>query len=327
MRIAIVNDSALAREALRRVVLSVPEYSIAWVAEDGESAVCLAAGDRPDAILMDLIMPGVDGVEATRRIMAETPCPILIVTASVTSNFTKVAEAMRLGGIDAVNTPAIGTGLTVSGADGLLAKLEKIARGRWHTLPPGIETGLPPIVAIGASTGGPAALERILSDLPAGFPAAVIVVQHLAADFTPGLIKTLRERTRLSVRAVTERTVVEAGVVHVACTNDHMVLNSARQLVYAREPVSYAFRPSVSELFASLAERWPRPGVGVLLTGMGTDGAVGLLKLRQKGWRTIAQDEATCVVYGMPKQAAELKAADRILPLSLIAGAILAGVK
>ena len=140
-------------------------------------------------------------------------------------------------------------------------------------------------------------------------------------------MKTLRERTRLNVRAVTERTVVEAGVVHVACTNDHMVLNSARQLVYAREPVSYAFRPSVSELFASLAERWPRPGVGVLLTGMGTDGAVGLLKLRQKGWRTIAQDEATCVVYGMPKQAAELKAADRILPLSLIAGAILAGVK
>ncbi len=339
MRIAIVNDLALAREVLRRLVLSVPGHAVAWTAEDGAEAVRKAARDRPDIILMDLVMPVLDGVEATRRIMADSPCPILLVTSTIAGNFNLVYRAMGYGGLDAVNTPTLGSDGTVKDGAGILARIAKLAREQQTPAPApppvlGVPvsgvgpiakavSGLPSLLAIGASTGGPDALARILKALPANFPAAVLLVQHIAADFAPGLAHWLQGYSCLPVRLAGEGDEPRSGTVLLAGTNDHLVLRSSRRLAYTPDPVSYPYRPSVDELFSSLATAWPGHGVAVLLTGMGSDGARGLLQMRRLGWHTIAQDQASSIVYGMPRAAADLAAACEIRPLDQIPDAIL----
>jgi two-component system response regulator WspF len=336
MRIAIVNDLALAREVLRRVVLSIPGYSVAWEAADGDDAVGKAVADRPDAILMDLVMPRVDGAEATRRIMRQAPCPVLIVTSTVPGNFDLVYSAMGAGALDAVETPGLGPGGVPVDAEPLVArlvKLDAVLKGQtgsgFNPVPsvktPSIE--IPRLVGIGVSTGGPDALVTVLGALPAGFPAAVLVVQHIAADYASGLVDALAPRCRLPIRIARDRDVPQPGTVYIAATDDHLELGADLRLRYTPTPRTMPYRPSVDVLFGSLAARAPRPGVAALLTGMGTDGAEGLLKLRQVGWHTIAQDEATCVVYGMPKAAVERRAASEVLPLGLIGPAISNGVR
>lgn len=332
MRVAIVNDLALAREVLRRLVLSVPGYTIAWTACDGAEAVRKAVEDRPDVILMDLVMPVLDGVEATRRIMAEHPCPILLVTSSVCGNFNKVYEAMGHGGLDAVNTPTLDREGKVRDGEGLLARLANLAQaGRVpaaaSVTPPPIvrpaDQG-PPLVALGASTGGPEALARIVETFPADFPAAVVIIQHIGADFAPSLVRWLQERACLRVRLAGDGDAPVRGEILVAGTNDHLVLGRDRRLVYTRHPADNPYRPSVDVFFSSLAACWLKPGVAALLTGMGADGARGLLALRQCGWFTLAQDQDSSVVYGMPQAAAQLGAACQVLPLSRLAPAMLA---
>jgi two-component system response regulator WspF len=334
MRVAIVNDLALAREVLRRLVLSAPGHAVAWTAADGAEAVRRAAEDRPDVILMDLVMPVMDGAEATRRIMAESPCPILLVTSSVSGNFAKVYEAMGHGGLDAVNTPTLGPDGKVRDGEGLLARLAKLERSRNATAavapppaaPPAAAPAgqVPPLVALGASTGGPEALAQILGTFPADLPVAVVVVQHIAAAFAPSLASWLQGRTRLRVRLAAAGEAPAAGEVRVAGTDDHLVLRPDRRLDFTAEPADYPYRPSVDVLFASVAAHWPRPGVAALLTGMGADGARGLGRLREAGWLTLAQDRQTCVVYGMPQAAAQLGAACRVLPLCDVGPAIVA---
>jgi len=334
MRIAIVNDMLLAVEALRRVVTSVPDYEIAWVAWDGAEAVEKCAADTPDVILMDLIMPVMDGVEATRRIMAASPCLILVVTATVGGNASKVFEAMGYGARDAVNTPVLGGDGGVDGGMALLAKIATLGKlldktPRREPQHPAIATArgpardLPPLVAIGASTGGPAALAHILSGLPARLPAALVIIQHVDVQFAAGLADWLQAQTSLSVRLAREGCRLEVGTVWLAGTNDHMVLTRQHTLSYVADPRDYPYRPSVDVFFKSLvkngAAHWPAKAAGVLLTGMGRDGADGLAVLRRAGWYTIAQDQASSVVYGMPKAAAEVGAAMQILPPEAIA--------
>jgi two-component system response regulator WspF len=334
MRVAIVNDLSLARQVLRQLVLSVPGYSVAWMAADGAEAVRLAAQDRPDVILMDLIMPVMDGVEATRRIMAGSPCPILVVTSTVAGNFGKVYEAMGHGGLDAVNTPTFGTDGKIKDGEAVLARLARLAQVRLGEpsltaaattagqSPASSARPAVPVVAVGASTGGPEALSQVLAALPVRCPAAILVVQHIAAEFTPSLATWLQGRVALPVRVVRAGDEPRAGEILVACTDDHLLLQTSRRLAYVAEPIDYPYRPSVDVLFDSLAVHWGRPGVAVLLTGMGNDGARGLAHLKQAGWWTLAQDEASCVVYGMPKAAAKLNAVCQVLPLDQIAAAI-----
>jgi two-component system response regulator WspF len=336
MRVAIVNDLVLAQVVLRRLVESVPGYRVAWTALDGAEAVRRCAADRPDVVLMDLIMPVMDGVEATRRIMAASPCPILIVTASVGANYGKVYEALGAGGLDAIKTPTPGAGQAVQGGQPLLDRLALLARTTQRTTgddprghaarTPASGTGaapLPPLLAIGASTGGPEAVAQVLEALAPSLPGPVVVVQHIAADFAEGFAQWLHRRTGLPVSLARAGESPRVGQVHVAGSNDHLVLLPNRQFAYTPEPRTRPYRPSVDVLFDSLAEAWSRPGVAVLLTGMGSDGARGLAGLKQLGWHTIAQDQATCVVYGMPRAAAEENAAVEILPLSSIGPAVL----
>ena len=336
MRIGIVNDLSLAREALRRVVASAPGHQVAWTAGDGAEAVDRAMADRPDLILMDLIMPGVDGAEATRRIMAQAPCAILVVTATVSGHMNKVYEAMGHGALDAVDTPTLlGAG---DGGRSLLQKIETIGRLVGRAAPtassgvagPTREQGPKawhPLVLIGSSTGGPSALAEVLSRFPPGWPAATVIAQHVDAAFAPGLASWLAERTGRPVGVITPGVAPEPGSVLIAGTNDHAAMRPDGRLHYVAEPAELSYRPSVDVLFATAGRHWPGPGVAVLLTGMGRDGAVGMLDLRRRGWRTIAQDEPTCVVPGMPRAAAELGAAELILPLDRIGDAVVARVR
>ena len=336
MKIAIVNDVPLAREALRRAV--AVEHDIAWLASDGAEAVAKTKADRPDLILMDLIMPRVDGVEATRQIMAEAPCPILVVTATVSGNMGRVYEAMGLGALDAVDTPSFDHGSGQLGSSPLLEKIATISRliGRPSTevVPPAPslasfdeEGPRFPLIVIGASTGGPNALGEILSRLPDLAHASVVIVQHVDEAFSHGLARWLGEKTGRRVDLIEPGTCPQPGCVYLAGTNDHLILDANMRFRYVAEPRTLYYRPSVDVFFASLAGRWPVPGSAAVLTGMGRDGASGLKALREAGWATVAQDEATCIVYGMPKAAAELDAAEQILPLGQVAQALADGVR
>lgn len=342
MRIAIVNDLSLAVEILRRVIAAMPRHQLAWVAVNGAEAVARCKADRPDLILMDLIMPVMDGVDATRRIMAETPCAILVVTASLAGNLNKVFEALSAGALDAVCTPVAGPGGSLDGSQDLQNKIQSLSRlvlgtpfiknaaAAFHTASASGSRGLqkpmqkPPLfTAIGASTGGPHALSVVLGGLPHDFPAAVIVVQHLDAAFAPGFIQWLGFRSKMPVHPAETGVRPQTGHVYVACQNDHLIVTEQATFAYLKEPLDNPYRPSVDECFQSLAANAGPAGVAVLLTGMGSDGANGLLKLRRLGWLTLAQDQATSIIFGMPKAAADTGAAMHVLPLNRIAGTIL----
>jgi len=328
MKVAIVNDSKMAAEILRRIVAALPDFTLDWIAYSGEEALQLCAKSHPDIILMDLIMPGIDGAETTRRIMKTTPCVILVVTATTVGNRDKVFEAMGHGALDAVNTPVLGSGSGLEGADALVQKLRTVSRLAVSHRPkaklnfPCFDEHTPdtsglPVVAVGASTGGPQAVAEILSHLPADFPAIVLVVQHVDQQFTPGLAAWLQRYSRIPVSIARHRERLSSGEVWLAGTRQNLTCQNG--MVFYQAPAEDAAHgPSVDALFFSLAQIHLAPRVGVLLSGMGRDGAAGLLALRKSGALTIAQDEATSVVYGMPRAAAEIGAAAEILPLPAI---------
>jgi len=333
MRVGIVNDMAMALEILRRLIESTPTHKVAWLARDGVEAVEKAKADRPDIILMDLIMPRMDGAEATRQIMLHSPCAILVVTSTVTGNFQRVYDAMGHGALDAVNTPIMGN----QGAEGegeLLKKLDLITTllegsairpRRDQQAKSAISTGtgvLPPILLLGASTGGPQALSDVLAALPADLGVAVVMAQHVDAQFADGLAEWLNTRSTIPVRAARGGEFIEPGVALLAAKNDHLVVNANCTVSYTPIPRETPYRPSVDVLFFSVARHWRGPCCGVLLTGMGRDGAEGLLSLRERDAFTIAQDEATSVVFGMPRAAIQLNAAKSILPLPDIGKAV-----
>ncbi len=317
-------------ESLRRVLKTSGLHKVTWVAYDGEQAVQACAAETPDLVLMDLIMPKMDGVKATRKIMQATPCSILVVTASVSGNSSKVFEAMGAGALDAVATPVLGKNFNANGGDALLEKINRIGKligikdTRKHQI--GLSKFIPInnpqekcLVAIGSSTGGPQALARVLAPLPKDFPAAVVVIQHMDAKFTKGLVNWIDSQIDLPVRLAKDGDIPDKGTVLFACTDDHLVMADTKfTMRYTQEPRENYYHPSVDVFFTSVARWWSGSVIGILLTGMGRDGAEGMLALQQKGWHTIAQDQATSVVYGMPRAAAELNAAKEILSIDCI---------
>ncbi|WP_213876983.1 chemotaxis response regulator protein-glutamate methylesterase [Pseudomonas sp. dw_358] len=327
MKIAIVNDMPLAVEALRRAIAFEPAHQIIWVAQDGAQAVERAEAQTPDLILMDLIMPVMDGVEATRQIMAKSPCAIVIVTVDRQAHMNRVFEAMGHGALDVVDTPALGAGNPQDAAAPLLRKILNIG---WLIGQRGapVKTFQPAprqseqrerLVAIGSSAGGPAALEILLKGLPRDFPAAIVLVQHVDQVFAAGMAEWLSGVSGLQVRLASDGERPQAGVVLLAGTNHHIRLLKNGTLAYTAEPVNEIYRPSIDVFFESVAQFWTGDAIGVLLTGMGRDGAQGLKLMREQGYLTIAQDQQSCAVYGMPKAAAAIDAAVEIRPLERIA--------
>jgi len=326
VKIGIVNDSPIALEALRRVLALRPDHQVIWAARDGAQAVALCERETPDLVLMDLLMPGTDGVEATRQIMAATPCAILVVTSSVGAHAARVFDAMGHGAIDAVDTPVLGLGDLQESAAAFLHKIDTLLKLLGTRLPnvdtfsdSGTITRPERLVVIGASAGGPAALTAVLSGLPKNFPAAVVIVQHVDERFALGLADWLSRECALPVRVARQGDRPATGSVLLAGTNDHLRFISPERIGYTPEPLEQSYRPSVDVFFDSVGAHWTGEAVGVLLTGMGRDGAQGLKTLRDHGHYTIAQDQATSTVYGMPKAAASLGAAVDVLPLERIA--------
>jgi two-component system response regulator WspF len=344
MKIAIVNDLAISAEALRRVVVGSREHEVVWIARNGREALRLCQQTRPDLVLMDLVMPEMDGVEATRQIMLHAPCAILIVTAQPQDNVSQVFRAMGAGALDVTATPMLlggradsagHAGAAGDGERALLAKIKTIGKllrvsaGEGHHHAPAATAGEPSartpvrhLLAIGASTGGPGAVAKILSGWTPGAGTAIVVVQHIDANFAGPFARWLGEQVQMPVRAIEAGDALEAGVVQVARTNDHLVIDSRQRLHYDAHPRDYAYRPSVDVFFQCVAREFAGDATGVLLTGMGRDGGEGLLAMRRAGKHTIAQDQASCAVYGMPRAAAELGAAERILSLEQINAAL-----
>jgi two-component system response regulator WspF len=279
---------------------------------------------------MDLIMPVMNGVEATRRIMAQAPCAILVVTATVEGNTAMVFEALGAGALDAVQTPELAATGQLGGASALKLKIETIRQLVLGSVPRkqtgGSLVPISPLVVIGASAGGPAALAAILHELPGDFPSPIVIVQHIDAQFAPSMAIWLNEQSSLTVRVANKGDHPQPGTALIAASNDHLVFINSQTLSYTAEPLACHYRPSVDVFFESVTNHWREKVVALLLTGMGRDGARGLKALRAAGALTIAQDAGSCVVYGMPKAAAELGAAVEILPLEKIASSLMTSV-
>lgn len=329
MKIAIVNDVLLITEALRRVLANTQEHEVIWTASSGEQAIQFCTENRPDLILMDLIMPGMDGVEATRQIMQQTPCAILIVTASPEDNTSMVFRALGAGALDVTATPVL-SGSAAADAT-LLAKIKTVGKlitadqpangiaGR-PAVPPAASSqhDIDTLVAIGASTGGPIALARILRSWQPPANATAVIVQHIDQAFSSSFANWLASQIDFPVDVVEDGSQLLQGRILLAKTNDHVTLDSTFRLRYRAKPVNYPYRPSIDVFFHCVAQQWKKKAVGILLTGMGRDGAAGLLAMRKAGHLTIAQDQETSAVYGMPRAAAETGAAKMILPLEKI---------
>ena len=323
MKIGIVSDSAATVQTLRERLHTGSHDHVIWVAVTADEAVEVSARSIPDLILLDLRLGTSDGAHVTRRIMTESRCPILVVTDSVGANAERVFEAMGAGALDAVDLAAPG-----DGTHSLLAKMDLVARlmgdtDRHHRVDQGRRNGVESrskrLIAIGASAGGPAALATLLGHLPRDFAAAIVIVQHVDEQFACGLADWLGQYSTLPVRIARHGETTQPGTVLVAGTGDHLILTGPDRLGYTPEPREYVYRPSVDVFFESVDRYWHGEAVGVLLTGMGRDGARGLRALRDRGHHTIAQDEASSALYGMPKAAAAMQAAAEILSIDRIA--------
>jgi two-component system chemotaxis response regulator CheB len=333
IKILVVDDSPTVRYTLQLILESDPELKVMGFAANGQEALRCALELRPDLITMDVLMPGIDGIEATRLIMEQCPTPLIIVSAHNSDPEMAIGfNALQAGALQVVDKPT--NAFAPESADeraALIATVKlmsevrvvrrRFALPRRTSAAPETDVAAQPIriVAIGASTGGPAALNTLLSALPADFPTPIALVQHITPGFTNGLATWLQSGCRLPVRVVQPGERLRPGVVFVAPDGSHLSVENGGWLGLATSaPVNHV-RPSVNVLFHSVGQIYGAAAVGILLTGMGEDGASGLRTIRQHGGVTIGQDEATSVVYGMPKAAAELDACSTILPLEQIA--------
>lgn len=342
--VLVADDSPSMRMLLAHVLARDPRIEVIGTVDDGQAAIdYLHSGStRPDVVLMDIHMPRLDGFEATRRIMETNPLPIVICTATADPKEMAVAfRSMEAGAVACVEKPlGLDHPQFESCVENLLQTIRlmsevKVVR-RWNrprvsgthapaAVPaPGARHPLPRIVGIGASTGGPLVLQEILSGLPREFSAPLVVVQHIARGFLPGMVEWLNQTTGLRVQVAAHGALPMAGHAYIAPDDFHLGVSSGGRLALARAEPENGLRPSVSWLFRSLAENLGGSAVGVLLTGMGKDGAAELKQMRDRGSFTIAQDRESSVVHGMPGEAIALGAAVQILPADRIAGALIA---
>ncbi|MEJ0097140.1 MAG: chemotaxis-specific protein-glutamate methyltransferase CheB [Bauldia sp.] len=332
LRVLVVEDSATVRQRLLDVLASDPDVEVVGVAEDGRQAIELCQAHRPDVITMDMMLPVMSGLAATEYIMAYCPTPILIVSSSVNrGELFKTYEALAAGALDVLEKPN-GTEAEGEWERNFLKTVKLIARVRVITHPrgrlsPRRPQPVPPpppvdlaarirVVAIGASTGGPGAIVDVLQAIPPDFDLPIIFVLHINALFGAAFAEWLDGQSshRVAYAHDGEPFVSAAGRVVMAPPDGHLIVRDGRFRV-THTPERHSCRPSVDVLFESVAAEFGSSAAAFLLTGMGRDGASGLLDIRNAGGFTVAQDQATSVVYGMPQQAAALNAASRILPL------------
>ena len=335
IRVLLADDSYLTLSILKDLLAQDPQIEVVGEAHDGREAVDKVAYLRPDLLIMDVMMPVMDGLTAVQEIMKISALPILILSSDKAAGEQSNAfNAIRLGALDVMRKPEGLSGAAwESFASTLLAQIHTLSRVRviHHFRSPRRKAAAAPltpglticrsIVAIGASTGGPKVVMKILKELPVDREASIIIVQHIANGFAAGFAEWINAESDYNVRIAKEGDLLERGVALVAPCDQHMEIRNGRVVLTDTAQVN-GCRPSIDNLFFSLAKEKPTSVVAALLTGMGKDGAEGLLALKEGGAYTIAQDEATCAVYGMPKVAFELGAVREVQPATKIAAAI-----
>jgi two-component system chemotaxis response regulator CheB len=345
--VLVTEDSVVARALLVSILGRDPGLEVVGEARDGEQAVTLTAELKPDVITMDVHMPKLDGLEATRRIMAETPTPIVVISAVDPKDVKMSFEAMGSGALAVLAKPTgptapdfaarseeiVTTVKTMAGVRVVRRRPRLTARAH-STTHSKLETRNPKpdaprrridVVAIASSTGGPDALGKIVGALPARVPVPILIVQHITVGFHQGLVDWLSTVTPLTVKLGEEGHRPVAGEVILAPGQHHMAVDSTKCLRLTEESPVRGHRPSATHLFRSVTQVYGANALGVILTGMGDDGADGLVELRRAGGWVIGQDEATSVVYGMPRAAAARGGVSEVRPLPEIAGAIVDG--
>jgi two-component system chemotaxis response regulator CheB len=334
IRILIVEDSDVVSLLLKTILENEPDMQVIGRAKDGREAVQLAYELKPDLVTMDIRMPVLDGFEATRLIMATAAVPIVVVSSSVDDEELKITfRAIEEGALAVLEKPR---GFTHPGFESMRKEMIDTIRAMAEVkvvqrYSPSSREGAAifeaaiqqrtkayEIIAIGCSTGGPQALQTILSLLPQGFPVPIVITQHISRGFVGGLVAWLQGNTLLTVVLAQEGQELHPGVVYLAPDDYHLCIERGCDGLIARLKDGAevnGFRPSATMLFKSVAETCRNKSVGVLLTGMGADGAEGLLSMRQTGAHTVVQDEASAVVYGMPGSAIALNAVDQVVQL------------
>lgn len=339
IRVFIVDDSPVACELIAHILKEDPNLEVVGFAENGEKALKWLEKNSCDVVTMDIQMPFINGFEVTRRIMETKPIPIVIITSTYTQGNTDMAfKAIEVGALAILEKPHgfgheayIRQSADIINTIKVVAGIKLIKKRPYLFIPPEKET--PPIkveniqaevqaIAIGASLGGPPAIVEILSQLPSNLPVPVFIVQHIAIGFTEGFVKWLQEHSHLPIKLGSDGEKALPGHVYVAPDSHHMEVKKDNTIVLIKSPINGP-QPSVGRLFNSMALTYGASGVGVILTGMGRDGARELLVMKQHGAYTIAQDEASCIMFGMPREAIAIGAARNVLPLSKIPEALI----
>ena len=358
IKVVVIDDSAFMRKALAAMLSKDPEIEVVGTARDGEEGLEMIRRHQPDVVTLDIEMPRMDGLTALRHIMMEMPRPVLMVSSLTTEGAEATLKAMELGAVDFIPKQLSKVSLDiVKIEDDLRAKVKLIAKRRMSHLsrssltarvraagaagaasagaapaerpsraarPGGSQTR--DLVAIGVSTGGPPAVQKVLSVLPKDFPAGILIAQHMPAAFTGPFAKRLDSVCQITVKEAEDGERLQHGVAYVAPGGKHLRLDQKVSRIDVRvveEPREALYKPSATVLFESVAAGVGRRGLGVVLTGMGSDGLEGMKTLKAKGGRALAQSDSTCVVYGMPKAIVDAGLADEIVDIDEMGEAIL----
>ncbi len=345
IRVLIADDSAFMRKVLSDLFSSRPDFQVVGTAINGQDAVQKVAALKPDVLTLDINMPVMNGLEALKIIMENTPLPVVMLSSLTKSGTEETIKALELGAVEFVNKPDGSISKINDIADEIVEKCHAAIRANMRSVTRDISyknslneheplhlslfNHRDKLVVIGTSTGGPKALQSVITKLPASLPCGVLVVQHMPAGFTKSLANRLDELSAIHVKEAEQGEEIKPGWVYIAPGNYHMrVLNSLKGKVISlgQDPPIGNHRPSVNALFESVAP-FGRSIVAVIMTGMGCDGSIGMKKISDAHGYVIAEDKSTCVVYGMPKAVVDMGIADEVLPVNRIADAIVEAVK
>jgi len=345
INVLIVDDSAFMRNTLSSMISEDPDIKVVGIARNGMEAIEKVAQLRPDIVTLDIEMPKMNGIEALKQIMSKNPVPVLMVSSLTTDDARITLEALEIGAVDFIPKNLSDLSINILKVrDSLIEKIKKIGKKglplyKKRYRPKHLEMPRENdytshrkinIVAIGSSTGGPKALQNILTSLPKDFPVPILIAQHMPPVFTKPFAERLNQMTALEIKEAEHGEPIKKGIVYIAPGKGHMSVERKRitetTISISENNKKYVYKPSVDELMISVVENFSGHVLGVILTGLGNDGLKGMKEIKNSGGRTIAESEATCVVYGMPKAVVESGAADKVVPVEEIAGEIINAV-